>query len=68
MDLFTKIRNNRDSPNVGLICTHQINDFIKDYLEKELNIKSYIVKAYKQDINIMCEIRIKKTIINVKYF
>ena len=54
-----KLENNRDSPNVGLICTRQINDFIKDYLEKELNIKSYIVKAYKQDINIMCEIRIK---------
>jgi AraC-like DNA-binding protein len=50
---------NRDSPNVGLICTRQVNDTLKNIFEKELNLKSYIVKAYKQDINIMCEIRIK---------
>jgi hypothetical protein len=50
---------NRDSPNVGLICTRKMNDFLKYYFEKELNIKSYLVKAHKQDMNVMCEIRVK---------
>lgn len=50
---------NRDSPNVGLICTRQINDFLKDYFEKELGLKSYLVKAHKQDFNVMCEVRVK---------
>jgi len=50
---------NRDSPNVGLICTRKLNDFLKDYFEKELRLKSYLVKAYKQDFEVMCEIRVK---------
>lgn len=50
---------NRDSPNVGLICTRSLNDFLKDYFEKELGIKSYLVKAHKQDFEVMCEIRVK---------
>jgi len=49
----------KQSPNVGLICTRQVNDFLKDYFEKELGLKSYLAKAHKQDINIMCEIRVK---------
>ncbi|HEY5268619.1 MAG TPA: hypothetical protein VII94_05880 [Candidatus Saccharimonadales bacterium] len=52
-------KDNRDSPNVGLICTRQINDFLKNYFEKELGIKSYLVKAHKQDMDVMCEIRVK---------
>lgn len=52
-------KSNRDSPNVGLICTRQINDFLQKYLSEELGLTSYLVKAYKQDINVMCEIRIK---------
>jgi len=36
-----------------------MNDFLKYYFEKELNIKSYLVKAHKQDMNVMCEIRVK---------
>lgn len=52
-------KNNKNSPNVGLICTRQINNFLKEYFDKKLNLKSYLVKAYKQDINIMCEIRVK---------
>lgn len=51
--------NNRDSPNVGLICTRKVNDFLKDYFEKELELKSYLVKAHKQDFDVMCEIRVK---------
>jgi hypothetical protein len=51
--------NNRDSPNVGLICTRKMNDFLKDYFDKELGLKSYLAKAYKQDFNVMCEIRVK---------
>lgn len=51
--------NNRESPNVGLICTRSINDFLKEYYEKEFNIKSYLAKAYKQDFDVMCEIRVK---------
>jgi hypothetical protein len=51
--------NNRDSPNIGLICTRQVNDFLKNYFEEELGLKSYLVKAHKQDIDIMCEIRVK---------
>ncbi len=54
-----KIEDNRNSPNVGLICTRQINDFLKDYFEKELGLKSYLVKAHKQDKDVMCEIRVK---------
>jgi hypothetical protein len=50
---------NRDSPNVGLICTRQVNDFLKDYFEKELDLKSYLVKAHKQDFDVMCEMRVK---------
>jgi AraC-like DNA-binding protein len=50
---------NRDSPNVGLICTRKLNDFLKEYLEKELGLKSYLVKAHKQDFDVMCEIRVK---------
>ncbi len=50
---------NRDSPNVGLICTRKMNDFLKELYEKELNLKSYLTKANKQDINVMCEIRVK---------
>ncbi len=49
----------RDSPCVGLICTRQINNFIKEYIQNELGIKAYLNKAYKQDMNIMCEIRVK---------
>lgn len=50
---------NRDSPSVGLICTRSINDFLKNYYLLEFNIKSYLSKAYKQDMNIMCEILVK---------
>ena len=51
--------NNRNSPNVGLICTRKMNDFLEEYFNKELGIKSYLTKAHKQDFDIMCEIRIK---------
>lgn len=51
--------NYRNHPNVGLICTRQINDFLKDLFATDLGLKSYICKANKQDINVMCEIRIK---------
>lgn len=54
-----QIEDNRNSPNVGLICTRQVNDFLKDYFEKELGLKSYLVKAHKQDFDVMCEIRVK---------
>ena len=54
-----KLEDNRNSPNVGLICTRQVNDFLKDYFEKELGLKSYLVKAHKQDFDVMCEIRVK---------
>ena len=50
---------NRMSPNVGLICTRQINDKLSIFFDKELGLKSYLCKAYKQDFEIMCEIRIK---------
>lgn len=50
---------NRDSPNVGLICTRKMNDFLKDYFEKELSLKAYLAKAHKQDFDVMCEIRVK---------
>lgn len=50
---------NRMSPHVGLICTRQINDKIKELVNKELGLNGYLCKAYKQDINVMCEIRIK---------
>jgi len=52
-------KNNRDSPNVGLICTRKVNDFLKDYFNNELGLKSYLIKAHKQNIDIMCEIRVK---------
>lgn len=52
-------KSNRNSPNVGLICTRQINDYIKEFLDKELNLKAYLCKAHKQNINVMCEIRVK---------
>lgn len=51
--------NNRESPNVGLICTRQINDKLSDFFEQELGLRSYLCKANKQDINVMCEIRVK---------
>lgn len=54
-----KLEDNRNSPNVGLICTRKMNDYIKDYLDRELSLKSYLVKANKQDMDVMCEIRIK---------
>jgi hypothetical protein len=54
-----KLEDNRNSPNVGLICTRKLNDFLQNLLNKELGLKSYLVKAHKQDIDIMCEIRIK---------
>jgi len=50
---------NRASPSVGLICTKQINDKLTVILKNELDLKSYLCKAYKQDFNVMCEIRIK---------
>lgn len=50
---------NRDSPNVGLICTRNINDFLKEYYDKEFGIKTYLTKAHKQDMDVMCEIRVK---------
>jgi hypothetical protein len=51
--------NNRDSPNVGLICTRQVNDKLLTFFDKELGLSSYICRAHKQDIDVMCEIRIK---------
>lgn len=54
-----KLKDNRNSPNVGLICTRKVNDFLKDYFDKELGLKSYLVKAHKQDMDVMCEIRVK---------
>lgn len=54
-----KLEDNRNSPNVGLICTRKMNDFLKEYFDKELGLKSYLVKAHKQDMDVMCEIRIK---------
>jgi hypothetical protein len=51
--------NNRLSPNVGLICTRQINDKLSILFEKQLGLKSYLCKANKQDFDVMCEIRIK---------
>lgn len=50
---------NRDSPNVGLICTKQINDTLLLFFDKNLGITSYLCEANKQDFNVMCEIRIK---------
>ena len=50
---------NRMSPHVGLICTRQINDKLSELFEKELGLKSYLCKANKQDMDVMCEIRIK---------
>ena len=52
-------KSNRDSPNVGLICTRKMNDFLKEFYDKELDLKSYLVKAHKQDFDVMCEIRVK---------
>ena len=52
-------KSNRDSPNVGLICTRQINEYIKSMFESKLGLKSYFAKAHKQDPNVMCEIRVK---------
>lgn len=54
-----KKEDNRNSPNVGLICTRKMNDFLKDFFEKELGLKSYLTKANKQNFDVMCEIRIK---------
>jgi hypothetical protein len=54
-----KLTDRRNSPNVGLICTRNINDFLQGYFEKELVLKSYLMKANKQDIDVMCEIRVK---------
>jgi hypothetical protein len=54
-----KIEDNRNSPNVGLICTRKLNDFLKEYFEEELGLKSYLIKAHKQDFEVMCEIRVK---------
>lgn len=54
-----KLEDNRNSPNVGLICTRKLNDFLKAYFDKELGLKSYLVKAHKQDFDVMCEIRVK---------
>ena len=54
-----KPEDKKNSPNVGLICTRKMNDFLKEFYEKELDIKSYLAKANKQDIDIMCEIRVK---------
>lgn len=51
--------NYTNSPSVGLICTRQVNDFLKNYFEKELGLKAYLCKAHKQDVDVMCEIRIK---------
>ncbi len=50
---------NRESPNVGLICTRQINDMLKQYFQDELGLSSYLCKAHKQDFDVMCEIRVK---------
>jgi hypothetical protein len=52
-------KNNRDSPNVGLICTRKMNDFLKEYYDKTLSINAYLTKAHKQDFDTMCEIRVK---------
>lgn len=54
-----KLEDNRNSPNVGLICTRKMNDFLKEFYEKELGIKAYLAKAYKQNFDVMCEIRVK---------
>jgi len=44
---------------IGLLATNNINQYIKSILNK-LNISCFIVKAYKQDINILNELRVKK--------
>lgn len=51
--------NNRDSPSVGLISATSFNNSLKEFLEKELSIKSYINKANKQDKNEMYDLVIK---------
>jgi len=50
--------NNRYCPNVGLLATRNINDKLQEIFN-QLGLISYLCKAYKQDINEMCEIRIK---------
>lgn len=49
----------KESPCVILISTTKMNDFIKDYLEKTLDIRSYRLKAYKQNIDEMYYLKVK---------
>jgi intein/homing endonuclease len=49
----------KESPCVILISTTKMNDFIKDYIKKELDIRSYRLKAYKQNIDEMYYLKIK---------
>lgn len=51
--------NNRYCPNIGLLATRQINDVLQELFSKKLNLISYLCKAHKQDINELCEIRVK---------
>lgn len=51
--------NNRCCPSVGLLATRNINNVLQKFLEKELHLTSYLCKAHKQNINEMCEIRVK---------
>lgn len=51
--------NNRYCPNVGLISTRQINDTLREFFSSQLGLTSYLCKAHKQNVNEMCEIRVK---------
>lgn len=50
---------NRQSPLISVISTRKINDSLARILKEELGLKSYLCKTHDQDIDVMCEIRIK---------
>lgn len=50
---------NRASPFVGLICTRKMNDSLLELFSDELGIEGYLCKAHKQDVDVMCELRVK---------
>jgi hypothetical protein len=49
----------KQSPVTILISTTKMNDFIKSYLEQKFSIKSYKIKAFKQDIEQIYYLKIK---------
>jgi len=49
----------KDSPKVGLISSRKMNDFLKEFWLKELDIKAYLCKSNKQDFEKMCDIRLE---------